>query len=716
MKRPLLFLACALALLRANGDEPLLRTVAALSDFADRTPDTRIRFELTAVVLETNLTYRTNDYAGTLLLEDATGRAYVFYDTPRAPRPGDVIRASGDGQTDSDRYPLICVRQMTNAGQATLPGPVTVALGDLTSRDHDYRLIRTEGTLIDVFQDEMDDDTGFLLLKDGPTLLPVAISRRLLPEAQTLLGARLRVCGRYNHRIDGIRRFSGPFICLQGAYEVLQPAPSDPFDVPDLEFRRNQSPRDISRLGKRRVSGVTLAAWAGNCAMLRTREGHVVNLAFVRDMPLPAPGEAICAIGYPQTDLYRINLVHARWRPAAPPAAGAPRTERPVDIAAAAILLDSNGCRRVCSDYHGELVRLHGTVRSVPLRGSPEQRLYLDSGPFTVPVDFSQSPQAADGVAIGAEVEITGRCIIQLANRFGHDAFPQATGFMLALRTPADIRVLREPPWLTPARFVLILSVTLAVLLAILVWNVALRLRVNRRSSELLRAQSRTVEAALRTEERTRLAVELHDTLAQNLTGVSMEIETATRCADEGLAPVLQHLHVADRALKSCRNELRNTLWDLRNQSLETTNLDQAIRRTLLPHVKGVDLAVRVDVARTRFTDRTLHEILHIIRELVLNGIRHGHATRIRIAGSVADGTLLISVRDNGCGFDPSTAPGMTDGHFGLQGVRERLSALAGRLTLDSRLGVGTKARLSIPLPRTERQGEAHASDNRPAR
>ena len=684
----------------------VLRTAAELNEFHEHTQARARPFEIEGTIRRR---------FGNVIFQDATAHTWINR-IPPEPQAGDRVRLTGIA---SFREPFEAEVVATSAvvlGKSAPCPPVDVSLAQINDRAFNYADIRTAGVFIDTLEDEADPRYVLLMLKDGAARLPISLPRAQFPEAETLVNAHVRVTGTFFRALRGSRKYAGPLITAD-RIEILSPPPADPFAAPPLTcVWYSLTPNEIAAMDRHTVCGDVLATWDENQLLVRDDVGRKVNVRLSPRTALPPPGARVEIVGYPQTDLYRINLVHARWRPAAPPAAGAPRTERPVDIAAAAILLDSNGCHRVCSDYHGELVRLHGTVRSVPLRGSPEQRLYLDSGPFTVPVDFSQSPQAADGVAIGAEVEITGRCIIQLANRFGHDAFPQATGFMLALRTPADIRVLREPPWLTPARFVLILSVTLAVLLAILVWNVALRLRVNRRSSELLRAQSRTVEAALRTEERTRLAVELHDTLAQNLTGVSMEIETATRCADEGLAPVLQHLHVADRALKSCRNELRNTLWDLRNQSLETTNLDQAIRRTLLPHVKGVDLAVRVDVARTRFTDRTLHEILHIIRELVLNGIRHGHATRIRIAGSVADGTLLISVRDNGCGFDPSTAPGMTDGHFGLQGVRERLSALAGRLTLDSRLGVGTKARLSIPLPRTERQGEAHASDNRPAR
>ena len=90
------------------------------------------------------------------------------------------------------------------------------------------------------------------------------------------------------------------------------------------------------------------------------------------------------------------------------------------------------------------------------------------------------------------------------------------------------------------------------------------------------RAVIDTLTSELKTGERTRLAVELHDSLAQNLTGVAMEIEAAIRSGGDGASP---HLTIADKALKSCRTELRNALWDLRNQALEEPVMKDAIRR-----------------------------------------------------------------------------------------------------------------------------------------
>ena len=124
--------------------------------------------------------------------------------------------------------------------------------------------------------------------------------------------------------------------------------------------------------------------------------------------------------------------------------------------------------------------------------------------------------------------------------------------------------------------------------------------------------------------------------------------------------------------------------------------MNESIRRMLLPSVKGVSLKIRFSVPRTAFSDNTAHTVMRIIRELVVNGIRHGHATEIAIAGALDRGTLCFSVRDNGSGFDPATAPDVTCGHFGLEGVRERIRSLGGTFEIASSPGTGAKATVRI--------------------
>lgn len=127
--------------------------------------------------------------------------------------------------------------------------------------------------------------------------------------------------------------------------------------------------------------------------------------------------------------------------------------------------------------------------------------------------------------------------------------------------------------------------------------------------------------------------------------------------------------------------------------------MDAAIRQTLAPHVAGIDLAIRFDVPRERISDNTAHAILRIIRELTLNGIRHGNASKIRVAGSIEGDRMYFSVRDNGIGFDPSAAPGFSEGHYGLMGIQERIDEFEGEFKINSVPGKGTKVTIALAVP-----------------
>jgi signal transduction histidine kinase len=143
--------------------------------------------------------------------------------------------------------------------------------------------------------------------------------------------------------------------------------------------------------------------------------------------------------------------------------------------------------------------------------------------------------------------------------------------------------------------------------------------------------------------------------------------------------------------LASCRHELKNCLWDLRSRTFEEKDMTEAVRRAIGPNAGSAKVDVRFNVPRSDLSETTTHAILRIVRELVINAVRHGQASEIKVAGESHDGTISFSVRDNGCGFNPSNVAGPSTGHFGLQGIRERLNAFGGKLKIESEPGRGTK-------------------------
>ena len=183
-----------------------------------------------------------------------------------------------------------------------------------------------------------------------------------------------------------------------------------------------------------------------------------------------------------------------------------------------------------------------------------------------------------------------------------------------------------------------------------------------------------------------------------------MKLRAADKMFESNPAASRKQLSLAVKTLDSCRDETRNCIWDLRNQALDEPVMDRVLVRTLAPHAGDAKLTVRFAVPRNRLTDNTAHAIICIIRELVINAVRHGKAKNIQVAGCIDGDRLLFSVKDDGCGFDPTTRLGSDEGHFGLQGVQERIESIGGKVTIVSAPGRGTKISASITMAKEGRQ------------
>jgi len=694
---PLLLLVLAHGSGRA---EDHLQSAAEINDYIDRTSGARVTFAMTGTVMRTDTTAHSN-LIGTVLLSDATGRVILFNAQKTQPKPGDIIEVGGSGAISPAGSPVVSIHRMKQLGTAALPEPVSVPLDALNAEAHAYQTVCTEGTLIEVIRDELDSRSGFLLLKERSAIVPVFVSSVRVEAARKDIGARLRVCGRYHVRIDGIRRFSGPYIDNIERYETICPPPSDPFDVPDLDFRRNQSPKTISQLEKRQSAGFVRAVWETNKAIVLTDAGFMLNVELADGLALPRVDSRIQIVGYPQTDLFRIKLVKAQWKLASG-VLTTPDSAKPLRLDMSILRLGFDRFSTDPQNIHGQLVQTQGIVQNFQHQSSAaDAELRLTDGAHSLCVICPRGINLHALPQIGSTVRVTGICNQPSETWQPYLTFPHVYDCQVVLRDANGIETIRRAPWLTPLRVTILLIALGSGLLLVIFWNRRLNRLVARRGRELAREQLSHLASELRTEERTRLAVELHDALSQNLAAIACLVGTSENAVCHNPRLAQDGLRTANRILQSCRTELRHCLFDLRNNMLDETDFNTAISKTLRQLESNAEMRIRVDIPRSHLHESTAQTILSILRELVSNAIRHGQASTIMVAGSIANDTLLFSVTDNGIGFDPSRCNGPTSGHFGLDGIRQRLAKRNGRLTIESRLG-RTHARMEIPLPHIE--------------
>jgi GAF domain-containing protein len=215
-----------------------------------------------------------------------------------------------------------------------------------------------------------------------------------------------------------------------------------------------------------------------------------------------------------------------------------------------------------------------------------------------------------------------------------------------------------------------------------------------------LYAQSRELATA---EERNRLAREIHDTIAQGLTAVTYHLEVADELLDdaERIAEAREKIHRGLELTRANLEEARRSVLDLRATALQDQTLPEALNRLLTSasHEHGFEGHFRSQGIEERLPSHLEAGFYRISQELLSNIGKHAHATQVDMTIRRVNGSVTLTVADDGVGFDMNDirAPGMTGG-FGLVGLRERVALLRGVLHIDSAPDEGTSVRVTVPL------------------
>ena len=216
---------------------------------------------------------------------------------------------------------------------------------------------------------------------------------------------------------------------------------------------------------------------------------------------------------------------------------------------------------------------------------------------------------------------------------------------------------------------------------------------------ELRRRQGE--EARLAGKERKKIAQELHDSLAQELSGVLLAIEGTQLAMSRDPEAARRQLTKAVKNARECLRDVRQYLTQLRLEEEQAGSIVSALKHFVAEARKqGAPVALRADGKDVGLRGEMQRTVLRVAQEAVNNAHHHAHATKVDVTLKQNADNVTLTVEDNGIGFvaEEVVERAPTEGRYGLLGMRERAESVGGRLVVDSEVGRGTRIELVVPL------------------
>lgn len=201
--------------------------------------------------------------------------------------------------------------------------------------------------------------------------------------------------------------------------------------------------------------------------------------------------------------------------------------------------------------------------------------------------------------------------------------------------------------------------------------------------------------------ERNRLARELHDTIAQGLTAVTMQLDAASRSFERDPARSRTRLNRAHELSRQALEDVRRSVWTLAEPLVDGTQLTQALARLTerFQRRTGLHACYAHHGAALALDHAAASQVLRIVQEALQNVEKHAHARTVTVGSESLEDTVRFWVSDDGVGFDPAMQPmssGGNGGSFGLVSLHERARLAGGTLLVESAPGAGTRVLLEI--------------------
>lgn len=621
-------------------------------------------------------------------VQDETGGVYFHPARRPAEAPGlssgDLVEIEGlsspGGFAPMIMGPNHSPIQVRPLGRTRLPAPVALNPRSLLDPSLDALWVETRGVVRQVGTHSnritLDLTNGF---EDFSVQLPSNFNAATLPS--DLEGSDIQVRGVYGSLADASGRLVRMRIYCPGLEHllILDSGAAQAFNNPPLKASEllHHRPGPSSRV---RVQGIVTASFPGEAYYLRV-DGDPLQVVAPASSH-PEVGSHVDVVGFPLALGHHTALHTAVFRPSGPAGPRPPARLLPAGLSAT-------------PRHHADWVQVEARLLD-KFHNAGQWILLASNGGETFPIRFQTSfSWDSSGLLINGWFRFTGICLV---DQEPPHPTPSAAGrsptFSILLEGPQHIELLRPPPfWTTERILAAVILLVLALALSFL-WVFLLKRKVAEQTATI----SAQIEAERVGQERTRIARELHDSLEQELAGIGLQLDLARSRAHQNPERVQGALDLALRMLRRTQQETRRSIQDLRSGLLEMEGLASALRQTVrqLNEEPGPPIHDHIRSGLPDLPADAEHNLLRVAQEALHNARRHSGAETIHLTLDHHPGTLLLEIRDNGRGFNPSHAP---TGHFGLQGMKERALKLGAEFSLETGPDSGTTIRVQLPLP-----------------
>jgi signal transduction histidine kinase len=616
-----------------------------------------------------------------LILADNTASIYISsWNTIFAnSRPKDVLEI--EGVTSAGEFaPCVHINKVIeqNTSGGKIPPARPASYQELITGAMDAQFVEVKGVVREVVPAPKDSTIWKILLAANGGVISVRLP---LPQDETLaVDSEVTVQAVCFYQFNNRRQALSPILQVPHDRPVKldRPAPENPFNGPVQPLASLLQFSSEIPFGHRvHVRGVVTLAqpdyqlWIRDATSgLRIQSRHKGNLK---------PGDEVDVLGFP---------AYGASSPVLEDAICQKRGVQTPPVPTAVTNLDD------AFNHQDDLVSMEAKLTD--LRAVTDGWLLTlehETTSFKAVLKHSQPP----GWQPGSLVRIAGICDVTFDSARPVLGIWHPQSFQLLMRSSEDLTVLRSPSWWTAQHIVMLLSMFMAALIiAGVIAAILARRRLNEQAHNRALAEA---EFAAILAERNRLAREIHDTLAQGFTATLLQLQLVRVHAQNGNDAMNPYLEKAEQMIRSGLKEARNSIWQMQPQVLETGDLTGALKNILKQLSEGI-------VAETHFettgSERRLPpiietNILRLGQEAISNAIKHAKAKNVRVLLEFGDEQFRLTVKDDGCGFDPASPP-PSEGGFGIVGMQGRAKDMKGDLKIVSAPGKGTEVSLIIPV------------------